>query len=435
LLQTVEASLGRFACGRPLRVCVGYSGGLDSTVLLHLAAQVCRVRGDTLSAVHVHHGLSSNADAWAAACSDYTAALGVPLTVARVHVDATGQGVEAAARAARYAVFEALEADVLLLAHHRGDQAETVLFNVLRGSGIAGLAGVPVQRALRADLQLLRPLLAFPRAALHDYAVQHGLPWVEDESNADTRYRRNFLRQRALPLLADTFPAVETALVRVADHMAEAQALLAELSADDLACCVVDGAFDLAAAAALTPLRRRHALRGWLKQHGVVVDARAFDEWLGQLDAPQDGQPALVWRERAVRRFQQRLYVTPAQLLPGPITTITTDTSGPIPGWQGALAWLPQAGGLNPAALLAGTLELRPRPGNVPLRLHPDGPSRPLKLLFQEYGIPPWQRAALPLLYLNGELAAVPGIGVAAQWQAQDGVVPVWQWLDAAAAQ
>ncbi|KAF0814435.1 tRNA(Ile)-lysidine synthase [Andreprevotia sp. IGB-42] len=375
----------------------------------------------------MHHGLSPNADHWAAACAAVAASLGVPLSVQRVQVaHDDGKGVEAAARAARYAVFEAVQADVLLLAHHRGDQGETVLFNVLRGSGLAGLAGVPVQRALRSDLALLRPLLRFGRAELAAYAAAHGLRWIDDESNENLHFRRNFLRHRALPVLAESFPAVETALVRVARHAAEAQALLDEVLADDLLRCVQGCVFDLAAAAGFSPLRRNHALRGWLKQHGVVLDTRAFDEWLSQLDAPADGQPALVWRERAIRRYRQQLHVTPASLLPGPALAITADTVGALPGWSGCLGWQHQAGGLDAGLLRRAALMLRPRQGSEALRLHAGGPSRQMKTLFQERHVPPWLRAATPLLYIDGELAAVPGLGVAAAFAVADGVVPIW---------
>ncbi|WP_035055505.1 tRNA lysidine(34) synthetase TilS [Andreprevotia chitinilytica] len=426
LSLAVEACLDRHLSASRQRLCIGYSGGLDSTVLLHLAAGLRDRRGFVLSAVHVHHGLSANADAWAAACQTFAAALNVPLRVERVSVGSRRElGLEAAAREARYSAFSAAEADFILLAHHQRDQAETVLFNALRGSGIAGLAGMPAVRDLGA-MTLLRPLLPFPREALEAYAQAHALTWCEDESNADSTFRRNFLRNRALPLLREIFPSAETALVRVGRHAEEADSLLGELAREDLASCVIDGAFDLTLTGRLSLLRQRNALRVWLKDGGIVLDSRAFDEWFAQLDAPEDAQPVLVWRERAIRRYRNRFYLTPAKLLAGAPTRLDGRQEGAVAGWQGSLAWQRAAIGID-EKWFAHQLELRPRSGGEKLHLHQGGPGKQLKSLYQEYAVAPWLRDAMPLLYIDDRLAAVPGIGVDAKFAAENGWQPVWQ--------
>src|SRR5574343_360392 len=220
------------ACLRPgERIAVGLSGGCDSVVLLHA---VCAGRAEltNISAVHVHHGLSPNADDWALFCQRYCDSLRVPLAIRHVTVNPAGEGVEAAARAARYAVFADFPGDCLLLAQHRGDQAETVLFNLLRGCGVQGAAAMPVERLL-GEKRLIRPMLSFSREEIETYARQNGLRWIEDESNQDLAFSRNFLRHDTLAGLSERFPSAEKSLAQAASHFAEASALLDELAEMD----------------------------------------------------------------------------------------------------------------------------------------------------------------------------------------------------------
>ncbi|WP_432720741.1 tRNA lysidine(34) synthetase TilS [Jeongeupia wiesaeckerbachi] len=404
------------------RLSLGLSAGLDSVVLLHLLAGLRVKSGFSLSAIHVHHGLSPHADAWADTACALAHALDVPCQVAGVSVEhAAGLGIEAAARAARYAAFETISADVLCLAHHRDDQAETVLMQMLRGNGLAGMAAMPVCRDLTPSLRLLRPLLDVPRSVLRDYAEANALSWVDDESNDDPRFTRNFLRHQILPSLTQRDPGVAASLARVATQAAEADALLAELAELDLLDCVVDGAFDLAVAALLSPLRRRNALRRWLRNLGIVADARAFDAFVQQLGAPTDAQPELRWRDRRVRRYRQRVHFVPGVPFTNEVA-IEPGVGMSIP--QGRLSWVPSAEGV--AAGGAGPWRLRPRIGGERLRLRIDGPTRLLKSLYQEAAVPPWLRDATPLLFCGDHLAAVPGIGVAAAF-AGGGWLPVWQ--------
>ena len=274
-------------------LCVGLSGGCDSVVLLHaLVAAGWRAR---LSALHVHHGLSANADAWAAFCADYCAGLGVPLTVVHVTVDtASRSGLEAAARDARYAAFAAHGVTNLALAQHRGDQAETVLLNLLRGAGLIGAAAMP-PAARRGGLRLLRPLLGSGRAELESYARAHGLAWIDDESNADTRLTRNFLRHEVLTAIEARLPGSEAALARAAGHFAEALGLLDELAEQDWQQVRRGDAAQLSGLRELSPARLKNLLRWRLRQLGwqVPVTTR-LDEFARQLlAAGPDRHPEL----------------------------------------------------------------------------------------------------------------------------------------------
>jgi tRNA(Ile)-lysidine synthase len=282
------------------RLWVGLSGGCDSVVLLHVLS--CLGFG-RIAAIHVHHGLSPNADAWAAFCSGYCERLGIPLTVRHVTVDASsGLGLEAAARDARYAAFAECAGDSLLLAQHRGDQAETVLFNLLRGTGVTGAAGIPVERSF-GDLRLLRPMLDVSRAEIESYAVNEGLVWITDESNADTTLTRNFLRHETLTAISQRFPAAEASLALAARHFAEAAGLLDELAAHDWQ-AVGDG--DAARMPALRQLalpRLKNLLRYRLRCLGWQVPvATRLEEFARQLhSAAPDRHPELVLPDGKMR--------------------------------------------------------------------------------------------------------------------------------------
>jgi tRNA(Ile)-lysidine synthase len=272
---------------------VGLSGGCDSVVLLHLLASLDL--GQRLSAVHVHHGLSPNADAWADFCAQLCARLDVSLLVQRVTVDPkSGQGIEAAARQARYAAFSNSPAPSILLAHHQGDQAETMLFNLLRGSGINGAAGMADERRHGA-LRILRPLLNVPRAALESYAVANQLSWIEDESNADTKFTRNFLRHEVLTVITRRFPVAEQNLTQAAAHFSEAVGLLDELAEVDWQ-AVSDGeTLNLRRLRPLGAARIKNLLRYRLRQLAWQAPVAArLDEFVRQLlNAAPDRHPEL----------------------------------------------------------------------------------------------------------------------------------------------
>lgn len=289
------------------KVCVGLSGGCDSVVLLH----VLTVLGprEHLRAVHVHHGLSENADRWADFCTDYCRRLGVELLVERVDVERrSGLGLEAAARAVRYGVFSRSAGDVLLLGHHQGDQAETLLFNLLRGTGVAGAAAIPVDR-LQGRMRILRPLLDVARREIEAYARDCQLVWIDDESNTDTLHARNFLRHDVLTALAGRFPAAEKKLAQAAGHFAEADILLGELARLDWTAAADGEALKLSSLREVPLPRLKNLLRYRLRQLGWQAPVAArLDEFARQLQtAGADRHPALDLAEGSMIAGRGRL--------------------------------------------------------------------------------------------------------------------------------
>ncbi len=295
------------------RLTVGLSGGCDSVVLLHVLVALGQV--GRLQAVHVHHGLSPNADAWAKFCVDYCHRLDVALFIRKVEVPIrSGLGLEAAARNARYAAFAETAGNNLLLAHHRGDQAETVLFNLLRGTGVAGAAGIPAERR-QGGLRLLRPLLDVSRAELEAYALEAGLEWVEDESNQDRALTRNFLRHETLVALGLRFPGVESSLAQAAENFAEAHALLDELAELDWQQVGDGDAAQLAQLRQLSNSRLKNLLRYRLRALGWRAPvASRLDEFVRQLrTAAPDRHPELVLPDGKIRVAQRRLHWLPGK--------------------------------------------------------------------------------------------------------------------------
>lgn len=278
--------------GEPLWV--GLSGGCDSVVLLHILSRLGL--GDRLAAIHVHHGLSPNADAWADFCAGFCDRIGVPLVTRRVTVPlSSGRGLESAAREARYAAFSECAEGCLLLAQHRGDQAETLLLNLLRGAGVTGAAAMPAERRF-GKLRLLRPLLGISRAEIEAYATEQRLAWVDDESNADTALTRNFLRHEVLAVMAQRFPAAESALAQAAANFSEASGLLDELAALDWHHVEAGGAARLSELRSLSPSRLKNLLRYRLRYLGWQVPvASRLEEFARQLrSAGPDRHPELV---------------------------------------------------------------------------------------------------------------------------------------------
>ncbi|MBF7729716.1 tRNA lysidine(34) synthetase TilS [Pseudomonas sp. N040] len=392
---------------------VAFSGGLDSTVLLHLLASLGRLqRLPPLTAIHVQHDLQAVAAAWPAHCQAVCDGLGVPLRVEPVTVQRSASSLERAARAARYQAFERLlaPAEVLLTAQHRDDQAETLLFRLLRGSGLKGLAGMPRQRALGAGT-LLRPLLDVSRAELEAYARAHQLCWVEDPSNSDCHYARNFLRHQVLPLLEQRWSAAGATLARNAEQLAEAQTLLDELAAQDLHAAQAAPEFswlglpclDLAALQKLGDARQRNALRAFLAPLTELPDRAHWAGWLALRDAAVDASP--VWRlaQGELRRAGGRVWWLPGDWLPAPsgeIDWLQPDQALPLPG-NGVLSFA----GEPPA----GPLRVRYRQGGERLLVAGRG-HRDLKRLLNESGVPSFARARLPLLYRGEELIAVANL-------------------------
>lgn len=403
---------------------VAYSGGLDSSVLLHLAADWARRHERPLHALHVHHGLSPNADRWAQHCQQVCATLSIPCQLLRVQVNAAGLGLEQAARQARYAaLYAACErqgVSALLCAHHQDDQAETVLLNLLRGSGVAGLGGMH-ELAVRGagGTHLLRPLLDQPRAQLEAYARAQGLSWVEDESNQALHLRRNLVRHVLLPAIEAQYPDTAAVLARSASHLRESQALLEQLADIDLQTVAraQGAALDVAALSALPVARINNLLRHWLARQGVQAPSTAqLEQLLSQmLEAGPDRQPQCRFGPVTVLRDGATIRLG-ATLPPAPTQEIVLDWQGqtrlPVPAWHGTLVVTPSASDGLPGTLLADGLRLACRRGGERLCEHLQRPSRSLKNLYQEHRVAPWTRAYLPLVYAGERLLYAAGLGM-----------------------
>lgn len=393
---------------------VGLSGGLDSRVLLRALARVAPEFALPLRAVHVHHGLSPDADAWAERVAEFCAQDGVPLTIARVRVTREAS-LEGAARRARQAAFAAgLQADeALLLAQHRDDQAETFLFRLLRGAGLTGLGAMRAATFLAlpegAAVPCWRPFLGLSRPALAAYAEAHGLAWVEDESNADCRHDRNFLRHEILPRLATRWPAVQRTLADTALRLQEAEGLLQELAADMSAACIdAQQRLVLPALAVLTPPRQRLVLRHWLHQQGFrLPPAAVLEKILSEVvGARADAMPCQGWAGCEIRRYREHLYALAPPLPLPPHWECEWEGAAPLVLPDGQ--WLRAEGeGTAPGWRVCY------RQGGERLRLVPGGPSRELRTWLQEQGVPPWRRDRLPLLFRGEELVAVAGVDCA----------------------
>ena len=410
---------------------IAFSGGLDSTVLLHLLANLAKTESlPALSAIHVHHGLQAAADAWPAHCQDVCDELSVPLQVQRVQVQ-PGASVERAARDARYAAFSAATQanDVLLTGQHRDDQAETLLFRLLRGAGVRGLSGMPATRALGQG-SLVRPLLDITRAELEAYARDHGLRWVEDPSNQDRQFSRNYLRHQVLPLLSGRWPQAYASMARSAAHLREAQGLLDELAQIDLATAKLPAEFEwsglpsleFAAIAKLSDARQRNALSHWLGPLTRLPDTDHWSGWVDVRDAGNDASP--IWRlaDGELHRSAGRLWWLSGQWLRTPV--VSGDWHEPSLALR-----LPDNGrvmfsGQTPA----GPLQVRYRQGGEVMHLADRG-HRDLKRLLNERAVPGFVRGRLPLLFRGEELLAVanlPGLdghvleGWRLHWQPSD---------------
>ncbi len=397
------------------RYWVAYSGGLDSSVLLDLVAGLREPLALRLSAVHVDHGLHPASGVWAQRCASRCEELGVPLVVRRIDVPKTaGQGPEAAARAARYAALAGLlgPGDPMLVAHHRDDQAETLLLALLRGAGVRGLAAMPDVAPLGQGY-LVRPLLGFPRAALRSYAEARGLDWIDDPSNLDLDLDRNWLRGQVLPRLVERWPATDRTLARSAGHCAEAAVLVERLAAVEAARvrggCL--GTLSVVGLGALDPVLCRAVLRHWLAALGLPTPdsrhlARVIDE---AMTARVDASPLVAWPGCEVRRYRDDLFAM-APLSPSVQGRELPWASGvlDLPAGLGRLH-LRDAAGTDVSPETLGWGPLRVRFGVQGLRCRPQGGARhrPLKHLYQEAGVPPWLRGYVPLVFAGNTLVAV----------------------------
>jgi tRNA(Ile)-lysidine synthase len=417
------------ACLEPKRFLVAYSGGLDSHSLLHLLTACREQLAVSIEAVHVHHGLQSAADHWAEHCQQVCRQLNVPLTIVHVEAKAAkGESPEAVARKARYAALQNLvrEGDVLLTAQHRDDQAETLLLQLFRGSGSRGQAAMPRQRVFGAG-EHWRPLLDTGRDELRHYAEQQQLNWMDDPSNLNTAFDRNYLRHEVMPVLQRRWPGIEETLGRVASQQAENETLLEVLAAQDMQGLLgADHSLSLAGLTGLNAARQRNVLRLWLREQGLALPSRRklLQVQRDMLGAGEDRNPHLDWPGVELRRYRGWLYAMPPLQAVDENWCREWDLQEKVDlPWSGQLFSHAAIGeGLRADLGETGHLvQLRLRHGGERCRPVGRGQHHSLKKLFQEAGIPPWQRQRTPLLFVDEELAAVPGLCVCEPFAAPKG--------------
>ncbi|WP_176695318.1 tRNA lysidine(34) synthetase TilS [Legionella massiliensis] len=402
------------------RVIVGFSGGLDSTVLLHSLANQPGL-AQKLLAVHINHGLSPNAVNWQRHCQLFCKNLGIALQAKEVEF-ARHANIEDEARKARYQVFASLlsDEDCLILGHHLNDQAETLLLQLFRGTGIDGLAAMAESKDF-GRAKILRPFLEQRRQNLETYAREYQLQWIEDESNQNTAFNRNFLRHEVLPVLDSRWPAIVNNLTRTASHCQQAQSNLDDLAKLDCP--------ELSPASRILPLVRlnrlseariTNVLRAWFKANNFRLPGTlTFNRLISEvIEARDDAQPKVAWQGGCVRRYQQALYL------------MADEESQPL----SAMTWLlfPQPvviEGLG--TLVANNVAqglLLPEQAQIEIRFRQGGElfywrgqNKHLKKLMQDWSIPPWQRDRIPLLFINGQCAAVVGYAISDHFYAEEG--------------
>ncbi|MCG3758471.1 tRNA lysidine(34) synthetase TilS [Vibrio cincinnatiensis] len=402
------------------------SGGVDSRVLLHLLAHYHQQYSIPVRAVHVHHGLSINANHWVEQCQHWCDEYQIPLSVEHVSLDTnSGESIEQLAREARYAVLSQhiQTHETLLLGHHADDQLETFLLALKRGSGPKGLSAMAVWASFSQG-HLLRPLLHVPRQVIESFASQQLLQWVNDESNQDVRYERNFLRHRVTPILSERWPTIHQAVQRSAELCAEQEAVIHELLANLLASAISEqGGLSISQLQPCSEVIRRQLIRHWLAQQGVVMPSRLHTEmiWQQVALAESSANPKLQLKEYQIRRFDGELFCVASV--------------GDIRHWHQDIQLnrpliLPdQLGRLTLSTCQTGHILLPKQPDAFWVSFNPEGlsacpvgraGSRKLKKLFQEYRIPSWQRRRLPILMYKERVVAIASLFVDRDFSGQE---------------
>lgn len=394
---------------------VSYSGGIDSQVLLDLAVKmVADFPEHNLSAIHVNHGLSENAQHWQDFCQMQCRQLNVPLQMVQVEVDGD-KGIEAAARKARYqALIDHAPADsIVLLGQHQDDQLETVLLQLKRGAGPKGLAAMPFESVRQNNITFVRPLLNITRQQIGNYAHSHGLTWQEDESNQNTRFERNFLRHDVIPVLKQKWPEIASAVSRTARLCAEQQALLDEISEARLNTIRnQDNSLDITGLTAYSDHWVFQIVRLWLTQHNVPLPSQAILQELPKLlYASEDANPVVSWQTWQFRRFQQKLYLLPQCTVPSEqMILLKPGQSLELPQNDVELHLSQQVTeGMQGMFINPRGQNLRVCYGGYGQKFKPSGAlqSKPLKQWFKTWAVPPWERERVPLVFIDSELVAI----------------------------
>jgi tRNA(Ile)-lysidine synthase len=425
--------LGRELTGRFI---VAFSGGIDSHVLLHLVATVLGAGKDRLLAIHVDHGLNEESAQWSRHCLSVASGLGIDATVLRVDAGLPrGESLESWARRHRYRLLKTvmMPDDIVMTAHHREDLAETLLLQLLRGAGPHGLASIPERQSFGPGF-LLRPLLNVSRAALEGYAAANGLRWVEDPTNATDRHDRNYVRHRVLPVIEERWPAVTARIAHAVALQQEAAACLDSVADEILDRSIsTDGArLPVAAFSAKSGEMARWVLRRWIVRAGFPIPDAVHLREMGQIfRARQDRQPCVTWKGAEMRRYRDRLYLLWSRKPPDKEREYSWDLRSPLKLPTGVLsAETSMALGLRATLAAENEIVVRFRGGGE--RCHPVGRShsQSLKRLFQEWGVPTWQRAEVPLVMVGAEVAAVAGLCVSREFVSPPGE-PGWtlHWL------
>ncbi|MDO9064121.1 MAG: tRNA lysidine(34) synthetase TilS [Sulfuricella sp.] len=427
----VEAKLKSWVQpGRHLTLAL--SGGADSVALLDILAQLRASLHFPLSAVHVNHQISPNAADWAGFCARLCAGYNIPFQVVKVDLKRQpGESLEALARDARYRAFAEQKTDFIVLAQHLDDQAETLLLQLLRGAGAKGMSAMGELQA-RGEGQgaIVRPLLDISRRTILDYAALRGLQWVEDESNADIVFDRNYLRHQVLPLLGRRFPGYRETFARTSRNLAESAQLMDDLARLDCAAAASGDRLKVDALRGLSAARARNLLRYWLAESGMPMPSAGRLENLQQqlCSARDDAQVLVRLGGGLIRRYRSEVCLEKKALVPRPELALTWAFQDELdlPDSGGRLLFERTVGqGLSLSRLTAEPVTVRLRQGGERLRPDCRRPSRSLKNLLQEAGMPPWQRQRLPLLFSGEKLAFVPGIGAACEYRADEGEIGV----------
>jgi tRNA(Ile)-lysidine synthase len=413
--------LSRKLADPPAGLCVAFSGGADSTALLHALAQLPQARARGLRALHVDHGLQPDSARWSKHCRQFCATLDAPIEIIRVEVENDrNEGLEAAARRARHAAFAAAiqPGEWLALAHHRDDQLETVLLKLLRGAGPQGLAGMRELRVFGAGM-LWRPLLELPRAALAGYAAEHGLSFVIDPSNADTRLSRNYLRAEIAPQLLVHWPHAAEAIAHSAS-LCRAAAEFLDIEAGTALARLrgADGALDARGWSALPDALRMPVLERWLHEQALAAPPPVrCEELRRQIEqARDDREPRIAWRGGELRLWRGALHAMPPSSIIADGWEAQWDGSPlTLPGNIGELRLRGQADRVPWVPGFAPPLRVRFRRGGERIKPAGDPHTRELRDLLQRAGIPPWQRGRIPLIFHGDELIAVADLWISEQ--------------------